>query len=95
MLKWFWSFYGGDNEETATLNPNSMCTLPANRFNNFARIKGEIDEDSEPYDSIYHYQRIKRLKNKRIREIMKEENFIDKNSDVNFWFYNRYRKNNQ
>ena len=87
MLKWLWSLYGGslgDNEETATINPNSMSPLPKNRFNNLARIKGEVDEDPEPYDNIYHYQRIQRLKHKRIKEIMDEENFIDTNSNVNF-----------
>ena len=95
MLKWLWKWYGGslgDNEETATINPNSMSPLPPNRFNNLARIKGEVDEDCEPYDNIYHYQRIRRLENKRIKEIMNEENFIDKNQNVNFWFYNRYKE---
>jgi hypothetical protein len=95
MLKWLWSWYGGslgDNEETATINPNSMSPLPQNRFNNLARIKGEVDEDKEPYDNIYDFQRNIRLKNKRlkrIKEIVDEENIIDKNSNVNSWFFGK------
>ena len=57
-----------------------------------------MDEDCEPYDNIYHYQRIQRLKKKfsknlkqNIKEVTNEENFIDKNSNANFWFYNRYK----
>jgi len=95
MLKWLWSLYGGslgDNEETATINPNSMSPLPKNRFNNLARIKGEVDEDNEPHQDIYQYHRMKRLKRKRIKEIMDEENILERNFNINGWFYNRYRR---
>tara|TARA_R110002012_G_scaffold160928_1_gene323015 strand:+ start:1438 stop:1728 length:291 start_codon:yes stop_codon:yes gene_type:complete len=96
MLKWLWSLYGGSlgDDEEATITPNSMSPLPPNKFNNLARIKGEVDEDCEPYDNIYHYQRIQRLmrKSKRLKEIVEEENFVDKNMNVNSWFYNRYAR---
>tara|TARA_R110002020_G_scaffold181364_2_gene376195 strand:- start:4472 stop:4765 length:294 start_codon:yes stop_codon:yes gene_type:complete len=96
MLNWLWKLYGGGlaEEEEATITPNSMSPLPPNKFNNLARIKAEVDEDIEPYDNIYHYHRIQRLmrKNKRIKEIIDEENFIDKNYNWNGWFYNRYKE---
>ena len=71
-----------------------MSPLPEKKFNNLARIKADVDEDCEPYDNIYHYQRIQRLmrKSKRLKEIVDDENFVDKNMNVNSWFYNRYRK---
>ncbi len=95
MFKWLWKWYGGslgDNEEKATINPNSMSPLPLNRFNNLARIKGEVDEDPEPHKDVYQYHRMKRLKHKRIKQIMNEENILERNFNFNPWFYNRYRR---
>ena len=92
MFEWLWKWYGGslgDSEETQSISVNSMSPIPEKKFINYARIRAEVDEDAEPYESIWTYQRMKRLNQKRIKEIMDEENIIDMNSNINSWFFGK------
>ena len=47
-------------EEKSSINPNSMSSLPDNRFINFARDKNKPDESEVPFKNIYEWKAYER-----------------------------------
>lgn len=69
----YWAI--GVREPTNTINPNSMSPVPKNKFVNYARKVGKVDEDSEPHISHIHLKRMERLYGKSQRRKQQQEEY--------------------
>lgn len=73
----YWAIGIRDKEPKNSINPNSMGTIPNDKFINFARTKEEIDEDKEPHSDIYHLKRMERLYGKSKKRKQQYESYYD------------------
>ncbi len=57
-------------EQSNSINPNSMCPIPENKFLNFARCKSETNDDKETHKNIYEFRAWERSikQNKQLKD---------------------------
>lgn len=60
MLSWIYWAIGIREEKSNTITPNSMYTLPDDKFINYARDIAKSPDMKEPHKNIYEYKTFER-----------------------------------
>lgn len=80
MLKFIYWAIGVREEQKNSINPNSMSPVPKNRFINYARDKGDNNDDDVPNKNIYEFKKWERSQKQKFqqKQYFNFEKYFDK-----------------